>query len=79
MSKYKVILFNQETYEVEDDCVDNEIFDSEEDAEDYIDQIHDSMPEGEEVLRLAGRYDENVDPGYGYGNDDLVLQVEEGD
>ena len=44
---------------------------------DYIDEIHDSMPEGEEVLRLSGRYDESVDPGYGYGNDDLVLQIEE--
>lgn len=61
----------------EDECVDDMIFDSEEAAQDYIDEIHDSMPEGEEVLRLSGRYDESVDPGYGYGNDDLVLQIEE--
>lgn len=77
MKQYKVILFNQSTYEVEDECVDDMIFDSEETAQDYIDEIHDSMPEGEEVLRLSGRYDESVDPGYGYGNDDLVLQIEE--
>ena len=77
MKQYKVILFNQSTYEVEDECVDDMIFDSEEAAQDYIDEIHDSMPEGEEVLRLSGRYDESVDPGYGYGNDDLVLQIEE--
>lgn len=77
MKQYKVILFNQSTYEVEDECVDDMVFDSEEAAQDYIDEIHDSMPEGEEVLRLSGRYDESVDPGYGYGNDDLVLQIEE--
>lgn len=77
MKQYKVILFNQSTYEVEDECVDDMIFASEEAAQDYIDEIHDSMSVGEEVLRLSGRYDESVDPGYGYGNDDLVLQVEE--
>lgn len=79
MRKYKVILFNQSTYEIEDECVDEEIFDSEEEAQAYIDEIHDSMPVGEEELRLCGRYDETVDPGYGYGKDDLVLQVEEAD
>lgn len=39
MSKWKVILFNQETYEVEHDCVDDEIFYTEEDAQVYIDEI----------------------------------------
>lgn len=77
MGKYKVILFNQETCEVEDDFVDEKTFVSEEDAQDYIDEILASLPMGEEVLRLAGRYDEHSDSGYGYGNDDLVLQVEE--
>ena len=39
MSKWKVILFNQETYEVENDCIDDEIFDTEEEAQGYIDEI----------------------------------------
>ena len=79
MSKYKVILYNQSTYEIEDDFVDGMIFNSEEEAQNYIDEIHDSMPAGEDELRLSGRYDESTDYGYGYKNDDLVLQVEEMD
>lgn len=77
MGKYKVILFNQSTYEVEDECVDDEIFDSEEDARAYIQEIYDSMPVGEEELRLCGRYNADITPGYGYNNDDLVLEVDE--
>ncbi len=74
---WKVVLFNQETYEIENDCVDDEIFDTEEEAQDYIDSIHENLPEGLEVLSQAGRDADGSD--YGYGNDDLVLQVEEVD
>lgn len=77
MGKYKVVLFNQETFEIVDDWVDGEIFDSEEEAQNYIDDIHDSMPEGEAVLRMCGRYDVESGKNYGYRNDDFVLQVEE--
>lgn len=36
------------------------------------------MAEGEEILRLRGEW-EDKDPAdnYGYGSDDLILQVEE--
>lgn len=77
MSKWKVILFNQETYEVENDCVDEEIFDTEEEAQAYIDEIYENLPEGIEVSSQSGRYVSGTE--YGFGNDDLVLQVEETD
>ena len=77
MSKWKVILFNQETYEVENDCIDDEIFDTEEEAQAYIDEIYENLPEGIEVLRQSGQHTSGTE--YGFGNDDLVLQVEEVD
>lgn len=77
MSKWKVILFNQETYEVEHDCVDDEIFYTEEDAQVYIDEIHEDLSEGLEVLSQSGRYASGTE--YGFGKDDLMLQVEEVD
>lgn len=77
MSKWKVVLFNQETYEVEDACVDDEIFNTEEDAQAYIDEIHENLPEGLEVLSQCGRHESGSE--YGFGNNDLVLQVEEVD
>lgn len=78
MSKFKVILFDQETCEAVDDFVDEEIFDSEDEAQSFIDEIGSSMAEGEEILRLRGEW-EDKDPAdnYGYGSDDLILQVEE--
>lgn len=77
MSKWKVQLFNQETYDVLDDCVDGELFDTEEDAEDYIQSIHENLPQGLEDLSLMGQPESGSE--YGYGNDDLVLRVEEAD
>ncbi len=77
MSKWKVILFNQETYEVENDCIDDEIFDTEEEAQAYIDEIYENLPEGIEVLSQSGQHTSGTE--YGFGNDDLVLQVEEVD
>ena len=77
MSKWKVVLFNQKTYEVEVDCVDDEIFNTEEDAQAYINEIHENLPEGLEVLTQSGRYESGSE--YGFGNKDLVLQVEEVD
>lgn len=75
MSKWKVELFNQETYEVVNDCVDDEIFDTEEDAQAYIDDLHENLPEGLETLSLRGCPSSGTD--YGYGDNDLVLRVEE--
>lgn len=77
MSKWKVILFNQETYEVENDCVDDELFDMEEEAQAYIDEIYENLPEGIEALSESGQHASGTK--YGFGNDDLVLQVEEVD
>lgn len=77
MSKWKVVLFNQETYEVENDCVDDEIFNTEEAAQAYIDEIHENLPEGLEVLSQSGRHESGLE--YGFGNNDLVLQVNEAD
>ena len=77
MSKWKVILFNQETYEVENDCIDDEIFDTEEEAQGYIDEIYENLPEGIEVLSQSGRHASGTE--YGFGNNDLVFQVEEVD
>lgn len=77
MNKWKIILFNQETYEVQNDCVDDEIFDTEEDAQTYIDEISENLSEGLEVLSQCGRHASGSE--YGFGNDDLVLQVEEVD
>ena len=36
MQKFVVQLFNQRTFEVIDDCVDGEVFDSEEEANSYV-------------------------------------------
>lgn len=80
MQKFVIQLFNQRTFEVIDDCVDGEVFDSEEETQNRIDEIYSSMSEGEEVLRLSGEWEER-DPAdnYGYGSDDLILIVEEYD
>lgn len=75
MSKWKVILFNQNTYEIENDCVHDEIFDTEEEAQSYIDDIYDHLPEGLESLSLNGQSESGRE--YGFGDDDLVLEVEE--
>lgn len=77
MSKWKVVLYNQETYEIENDCVDDEIFKTEEDAQAFIDAIYEHFPEGREVLSQCGRHESGSE--YGFGNNDLVLQVDEAD
>jgi len=80
MQKFIVQLFNQRTFEVVDNCVDGEVFDSEEEAQERIDEIYSALPAGEETLRLSGRYrSQPPASNYGYGSDDLVLQVVECD
>lgn len=80
MQKFVVQLFNQRTFEVVDDCVDGEVFDSEEEAQARIDEIYSALPTGEETLRLSGRYrSQSPANNYGYGSDDLVLEVVEYD
>ena len=76
MSKFKVVLKNIRTFETVDEQVDEETFESEEEALAYISEIGDSMAEGEEILRLRGEWDDEAEPAYGYGDDDLVLGVE---
>ena len=76
MSKFKVVLKNIRTFETVDEWVDEENFESEEEALAYISEIGDSMAEGEEILRLRGEWDDEAEPAYGYGDDDLVLGVE---
>ena len=76
MSKFKVVLKNIRTFETVDEWVDEETFESEEEALAYISEIGDSMAEGEEILRLRGEWDGKVELAYGYGDDDLVLGVE---
>ncbi|MFC4284121.1 hypothetical protein ACFOZZ_08415 [Catenibacterium sp. GCM10023432] len=76
MSKYKVILYNEETDDVVDDFVDGETFDSEDEAQDFIDDMSANLAEGEEILRLRGEWDDpDPEDNYGYGSDDLFLQV----
>ncbi|MGO5386837.1 hypothetical protein ACTQXK_04980 [Catenibacterium mitsuokai] len=78
MSKYKVILYNEETDDVVDDFVDGETFDSEDEAQDFIDDMSANMAEGEEILRLRGEWDDpDPEDNYGNGSDDLFLQVVE--
>ena len=76
ISRFKVALNNIRTFETVDDWVDEETFESEEEALAYISEIGDSMAEGEEILRLRGEWDDEAEPAYGYGDDDLVLGVE---
>ena len=76
ISRFKVALNNIRTFETVDDWVDEETFESEEEALAYISEIGDSMAEGEEILRLRGEWDGKVELAYGYGDDDLVLGVE---
>lgn len=77
MSKWKVILYNQRTHEVENDCVDDEIFETEEEAQEYIESIYENLPYGIETYSLRGEHLSGAE--YGYGDDDLVLEVEEDD
>ncbi len=77
MHKWKIILFNQETFEIVDDCIDDELFDTREEAEEYRDSIYENLPEGLESLSLRGEKESGAK--YGYGNNDLVLNVVEDD
>ena len=79
MGKFKVILKNIKTFEIEDNWVDEETFESEEEAQDYISEIHAGMAEGEEILRLRGEWDDDAELAYGYGDENLILEIEEFD
>ena len=61
MSKFKVVLKNIRTFETVDEWVDEETFESEEEALAYISEIGDSMAEGEEILRLRGEWDDKAE------------------
>lgn len=75
MSKWKVVLFNQETQEVENDCINDEIFNTEQDAQAYIDDVHENLLEELEVLSQCKQQESGSE--YSFGNNDLVMQTEE--
>ncbi len=61
MEEYKVQMINKYTKELEEDCVDDMIFDSEEEAEEYALYCNSCASEGAELLQMSnpGEYEED--------------------
>ena len=61
MAKYKVQMINKYTDVVEEDYVDDMIFDDEEEAEDYASYCNSCASEGAEILQMSnpGDYEED--------------------
>lgn len=65
--KYKVRLVNTSTYEVIDDFVDDMVFETFDEAEDYALYCSSCAKEGEEILKMKDPY--NYEEDYGSIND----------
>lgn len=65
MGKWKVQMINKETNEVEEDCIDDLIFDNEEEAEEFASEMRSCQSVGAETLKMSNPYDYDEDFGEG--------------
>lgn len=77
MEKYKVQMIDKATGSVEEDCVDDMIFDTEEEAEDYANYMRSCNDEGVETLKMHNHIDYEEDYGACEGYDYVVVEVDE--
>lgn len=63
MEKYKVQLVYKYTGEVEEDNVDDMVFDNEEEAQEYANYMNSCASEGAEILKMSNPYDYEEDYG----------------
>lgn len=75
MNKYKVILVNLDTRIIEDDWVDDMVFDSEEEAQDYASEYNSSASLGREILYMSnpGDTEDYEDDGCRY----IVVEIDD--
>ena len=68
MEKYKVQMVNKYTGSVEEDCVDDIIFDTESEADEYACYLNGCSAEGAEILKMSnpGEYEEYFGDGENY-------------
>jgi len=68
MNKYKVQMVNQYSGSVEDECVDEMAFDSEDEAKEYAGYMNSCSAEGAEILQMSnpGDYEEDYGEGENY-------------
>lgn len=74
MKKYKVQMVNKYTEVIEEDCVDDMIFDSESAADEYACYLKGCNSVGAESLMLSNPFDYEED--YGSGEDYEYIAVE---
>ena len=68
MEKYKVQMVNKYTGSVEEDCVDDIIFDTESEADEHACYLNGCSAEGAEILKMSnpGEYEEDFGDGENY-------------
>ena len=76
MSKFKVQMINKYTEEVEEDFVDNEIFDDESDAEEYANYCNSCAVQGAEILRMSNPFDYKDEYGDEEDYEYVVVEME---
>lgn len=77
MAKYKVQMINKYTEDVEEDYVDDMIFDSEEEAQDYADYSNGCAAQGAEILKMSNPFDYDEDYGEGEDYEYIVAEIDE--
>ena len=65
MEKYMVQMVDKYTGDVEETCVDDMVFDTEEEAQEYADYINGCASQGAEMLKMSNPYDYDEDYGEG--------------
>ena len=75
MKKYKIILFNENTRTIEEDLVDDMVFDSEDEAQDYACEYNSSASLGREISYMSnpGDSEDYEDDGSRY----IVVEVDD--
>lgn len=76
MKKYKVQMIDSFTDSVEDDCVDDMIFDTESEAEEYADYMNSCSAEGAEILKMSNPGDYEEDYGYNENYEYIVTEID---
>ena len=77
MDKYKVQMVHEYTGAVEEDCVDDMIFDTEPEADEYACYMRSCAAEGAEILKMSNPFDYEEDYGDGENYDYIVVEVEQ--
>ena len=77
MTKYKVQMVDKVTGSVEEDCVDDMIFDTEEEAEDYANYMNSCSVQGAEILKMHNPIDYEEDYGHCENYEYVVAEIDD--